>query len=218
MKKVYTHDKKRSFEVGKIVCVGRNYMDHIKELGHQAEEKPVLFLKPTSAMIYSGEKVIYPSFSNNLHHEIELVLLIGKKITDVSIEEATKAIIGFGIGLDMTLRDLQNQLKEKGNPWTISKCFDTSAVISDFILKENYDLNYEETISLKVNGLIRQQETLNKMMFKPDELVSYISSRMTLEEGDLIFTGTPAGVSGLNKGDKLEGEITSVAKLETEIV
>ncbi|MCK9425302.1 MAG: fumarylacetoacetate hydrolase family protein [Ignavibacteriaceae bacterium] len=218
MKKVYTHDKKRSFEVGKIVCVGRNYMDHIKELGHQAEEKPVLFLKPTSAMIYSGEKVIYPSFSSNLHHEIELVLLIGKKITDVSIEEASKAIFGFGIGLDMTLRDLQNQLKEKGNPWTISKCFDTSAVISDFILKEDYDLNFEEIISLKVNGKIRQKETLNKMMFKPDELVSYISSRMTLEEGDLIFTGTPSGVSNLNKGDKLEGEITNVAKIETEIV
>ena len=217
MKKVFTNDKKRAFDVGKIVCVGRNYMDHIKELGHQAEEKPVLFLKPTSAMIYSGEKIIYPSFSNNLHHEIELVLLIGKKITNASIEEANEAIIGYGIGLDMTLRDLQNQAKDKGNPWTISKCFDTSAVISDFILKEEYDLNFEETISLKVNGEIRQKETLNKMMFKPDELVSYISSRMTLEEGDLIFTGTPSGVSGLNKGDKLEGEITNVAKIETEI-
>lgn len=217
MKKVFTHDKKQSFEVGKIVCVGRNYMDHIKELGHQVEEKPVLFLKPTSAMIYSGEKVIYPSFSNNLHHEIELVLLIGKTITDASFEEANDAIIGYGIGLDMTLRDLQNQAKDKGNPWTISKCFDTSAVISDFILKEDCDLNFEETISLKVNGEIRQKETLNKMMFKPDELVSYISSRMTLEEGDLIYTGTPAGVSALHKGDKLEGEITNVAKIETEI-
>lgn len=217
MKKVFTHDKKQSFEVGKIVCVGRNYMDHIKELGHQVEEKPVLFLKPTSAMIYSGEKIIYPTFSNNLHHEIELVLLIGKTVTNASIEEAKKAIIGYGIGLDMTLRDLQNQAKDKGNPWTISKCFDTSAVISDFILKEDYDLNFEETISLKVNGEIRQKESLNKMMFRPDELVSYISSRMLLEEGDLIYTGTPAGVSALNKGNKLEGEITNVAKIETEI-
>ena len=217
MKKVFTQDKKKSFEVGKIVCVGRNYMDHIKELGHKAEEKPVLFLKPTSAMIYSGEKVIYPSFSNNLHHEIELVLLIGKTICNASIEEAKEAIIGYGIGLDLTLRDLQNLAKDKGNPWTISKCFDTSAVISNFTLKEDYDLNYEETISLKVNGEIRQKESLNKMMFKSDELVSYISSRMTLEEGDLIYTGTPAGVSALNKGDKLEGEITNVAKIETEI-
>jgi len=217
MKKVFSRDKKQSFEVGKIVCVGRNYMDHIKELGHQVEEKPVLFLKPTSAMIYSGEKVIYPSFSTNLHHEIELVLLIGKKLSNTSIEEANEAIIGFGIGLDMTLRDLQNQAKDKGNPWTISKCFDTSAVISDFILKKEYDLNFEETISLRVNGKIRQQETLNKMMFRPDELVSYISSRMLLEEGDLIYTGTPAGVSALSKGDKLEGEITNVAKIETEI-
>ncbi len=217
MKKVFTRDKKKSFEVGKIVCVGRNYMDHIKELGHQVEEKPVLFLKPTSAMIYSGEKVVYPSFSNNLHHEIELVLLIGKTISNASIEEARKAIIGYGIGLDMTLRDLQNQAKGKGNPWTISKCFDTSAVISDFVLKENYDLNFEELISLKVNGEIRQKESLNKMMFRPDELVSYISSRMLLEEGDLIYTGTPAGVSALKKGDTLEGEITNVAKIETEI-
>jgi len=217
MKKVFTHNKKHSFEVGKIVCVGRNYMEHIKELGHQVEEKPVLFLKPTSAMIYSGEKVVYPSFSKNLHHEIELVLLIGKTITNASIEEAKEAIAGYGIGLDMTLRDLQNQAKDKGNPWTIAKCFDTSAVISTFILREEYELNFEETISLKVNGEFRQKESLNKMMFKPDELVSYISSRMMLEAGDLIYTGTPAGVSGLNKGDKLEGEITNVAKIETEI-
>lgn len=218
MKKVFTHDGKKSFEVGKIVCVGRNYMDHIKELGHQVEEKPVLFLKPTSAMIYSGEKVVYPSFSNNLHHEIELVLLIGKTISNASTEEAKEAIIGYGIGLDMTLRDLQNQAKDKGNPWTISKCFDTSAVISGFALKEDYDLNFEETISLKVNGEIRQKESLDKMMFRPDELVSYISSRMLLEEGDLIYTGTPAGVSALKTGDKLAGEITNVAKIETEII
>jgi len=218
MKKVYTHDKKKSFEVGKIVCVGRNYMDHIKELGHQVEEKPVLFLKPVSAMIHSGEKVSYPTFSTNLHHEIELVLLIGKNITNGSIEQAGEAIIGYGIGLDMTLRDLQNQAKDKGNPWTIAKCFDTSAVISDFILKEDYDLNFEETISLKVNGEIRQKESLNKMMFRPDALVSYISSRLMLEAGDLIYTGTPAGVGGLKKGDVLEGEITNVAKIETEII
>jgi len=217
MKKVFTQDKQQSFEVGKIVCVGRNYMDHIKELGHQAEEKPVLFLKPTSAMIYSGEQVVYPSFSSNLHHEIELVLLIGKQLSNASLEDAEEGIIGYGIGLDMTLRDLQNQAKEKGNPWTVAKCFDTSAVISDFILKEQYILNFEEVISLQVNGQVRQKESLKSMMFKPAELVSYISSRMMLEPGDLIYTGTPAGVSGLQRGDKLVGEITNVAKIETEI-
>jgi len=117
----------------------------------------------------------------------------------------------------MTLRDVQNELKKKGHPWTIAKCFDTSAVVSDFILKENYNLTLEEEISLTVNGEIRQKEFLNKMIFNPVELIEYISSLMTLEEGDLVFTGTPKGVGKVNKGDKIYAEIKGVAKLECTV-
>lgn len=217
MKTVKIKNRNLSFNIGKIVCVGRNYVEHIKELDNQFEEKPVIFLKPTSALIYSREKIIHPKFSDNLHHEAELVLLIGKKIKNASLNEAENAIIGYGVGLDMTLRDIQNELKQKGNPWTISKCFDTSAVISDFILKKDYQLTLNENILLKVNNEIRQNDPLNKMIFKPNELVQYISSLMTLEEGDLIFTGTPKGVSRIIPGDRIYAEISNVANLEVEV-
>ena len=146
-----------------------------------------------------------------MHHEVELVLLIGKTVKNATKTEAEDAIIGYGVGLDMTLRDIQNELKKKGHPWTIAKCFDTSAVVSDFVLKSDYKLTLDEEISLSVNGQIRQKEKLNKMLFSPVEIVEYISSLMTLEEGDLVFTGTPAGVGKVEVGDKLVGEIKNVA-------
>jgi len=214
MKKIKIQNINKEFSVGKIVCVGRNYVEHAKELGNEIPEKPVIFIKPSSAIIYSGDEIVYPPFSSEMHHEVELVLLIGKKIKNANISEAEDAIAGYGVGLDMTLRDIQNELKKKGYPWTIAKCFDTSAVVSDFILKENYQLTLNEEISLSINGTIKQREKLNKMIFNPAQLVEYISSLMTLEEGDLVFTGTPAGVSRVNRGDKLSAEISGVAKLE----
>lgn len=204
--------------INKIVCVGRNYADHAKELGNEIPEKPVLFLKPTSAVIYSGQKIIHPSFSNEMHHECELILLIGKDVKNCNHYEAEEAIAGFGVGLDMTLRDIQNELKKKGNPWTLAKCFDTSAVISDFILKEEYHLNGNETLILNVNGISKQNESINKMIFNPVELIVYISSVMKLEKGDLIFTGTPAGVSKVNVGDKLQANFNNLLSLETEVI
>ena len=208
----------KEYTVGKIVCVGRNYVEHAKELGNEVTEKPLIFLKPSSVLIFSGDKIIYPSFSTEMHHEVELVVLIGKKTKNVNLFEAEAAISGYGVGLDMTLRDIQNQLKKKGHPWTIAKCFDTSAVISDFMLKENYMLTLSEEISLSVNGVIKQKDQLSKMIFNPAQLVEYISSIMTLEEGDLVFTGTPAGVSKVNREDKLNAEITGIAKLECDVV
>ena len=215
MKTVRTKNSNQKFTVGKIVCVGRNYAEHAKELGNEVPEKPVVFLKPTSALIHSGEKILHPAFSQDMHHEVELVLLIGKTVKNADKIEAEDAIIGYGVGLDMTLRDVQNELKKKGHPWTIAKCFDTSAVVSDFILKSDYKLTLDEEISLSVNGQIRQKEKLNKMIFKPAEIVEHISSLMTLEEGDLVYTGTPAGVGKVEVGDKLAAEILNVGKLET---
>jgi len=205
-------------QVGKIVCVGRNYADHAKELGNEVPEVPVIFLKPASAIIQSGQNVIHPSFTQNLHHEVELVLLIGKTVKNADDKLAEEAISGYGVGLDMTLRDVQKEAMNTGNPWTISKCFDTSAVLSDFVLKNDFTLTLDETISLSINGKIQQNEKLNKLLHGPAALVKYISSLITLEEGDLIFTGTPAGVSRVVPGDKLHGEISGMAVVETEII
>ena len=203
--------------IGKIVCVGRNYAEHAKELGNEVPEKPVVFLKPASAIIFSSDEIKYPLFSEEMHHEVELVLLIGNKIKDGSLENADKAITGYGVGLDMTLRDVQSKLKSKGHPWTIAKCFDTSAVLSKFVLKDGHNLTLDEEIYLTVNDEERQRDKFNKMIFKPAELVQYLSLLMTLDEGDLIFTGTPKGVGKVEKGDVIKAGIEGVAELMVQI-
>ena len=218
MKSARIKNSNVEYPIGKIVCVGRNFAKHAKELGNEVPDKPVLFLKPSSAIIYSGEEVIHPSFSNELHHEVELILLIGEDVKSASKRKAEMAIIGYGVGLDMTLRDVQKELRKIGDPWTLAKCFNTSAVISEFVLKENCELKLDEIIELKVNREIRQSDSLNNMLFKPTELVEYISSVMVLEKGDLIFTGTPSGVSKVNKGDELEALVGEFAKLNCRII
>ncbi len=217
MKHITIKNTNQQIPVGKIVCVGRNYSEHAKELGNEVPEKPLVFLKPASALIFSGDKIRYPSFSNEMHHEVELVLLVGKKIKDANLKEAEDAIEAYGVGLDMTLRDIQTKLKEKGHPWTIAKGFDTSAVVSDFISKKEYTLTLNERIILSVNGVKRQDDLLNKMIFSPAEIVEYISSLMTLEEGDLIYTGTPAGVGKVIPEDKIHAEIEGLVFLDCSV-
>lgn len=217
MKFITVKNSSEKIPVGKVVCVGRNYAEHARELGNEIPEKPVVFLKPNTSIIYSDEKIIYPDFSEEMHHEVELILLIGNKLKDADTKKAEDAISGYGVGLDMTLRDVQSELKKKGHPWTIAKGFDTSAVLSDFIFKKDYKLTLNEVISLSVNGTIKQRAKLNKMIFAPSKIVEYISSLMTLEEGDLIFTGTPSGVGKVVKGDKLLAEIEGIASLSCEV-
>lgn len=218
MKTIRIKNSTEEITVGKVVCVGRNYSEHAKELGNEIPDKPVLFLKPSSALIYSGGEIIHPVFGNELHHEVELVLLIGETISKANKTQAEKGIIGYGVGLDMTLRDVQDVLKKKGHPWTLAKCFDTSAVVSDFILMKDHQLKPDEKLELKVNGEVKQSDTLESMIFNPAEIVEYISSIMTLEKGDLIFTGTPAGVSKVSRGDKLEAKLGDVANLSCVVV
>lgn len=218
MKTVLIKHSKEQFTIGKIVCVGRNYAEHAKELGNEIPDKPVLFLKPASGLIYSGGEIFHPDYGNELHHEVELVLLIGETVSKANKAQAEKAIMGYGVGLDMTLRDIQDGLKKKGHPWTLAKCFDTSAVVSDFVLKKDYQLKNDEKLELKVNGIVKQSDTLKSMIFIPTEIVEYISSLMTLEKGDLIFTGTPAGVSKVNRGDKLEARLGDIAELVCTVV
>src|SRR5690606_20112203 len=157
MKKIKIQNSNKEFTVGKIVCVGRNYDEHAKELGNEVPEKPVIFIKPETSLIFSRNEIIYPSYSNEMHHEVELIILIGNKIKNAYADETEKAIAGHGVGLDMTLRNVQNELKNKGDPWTIAKCFDTSAAVSDFILKVHINLTLGEEISLTVKVAIGQQ-------------------------------------------------------------
>jgi 5-carboxymethyl-2-hydroxymuconate isomerase len=213
MKTIKIKNSNVEFPICKIVCVGRNYAEHAYELGNEIPEKPVVFLKTLSSVIYSGDTIMYPPYSDDMHHETELVLLIGERLKNADHTNAERAIIAYGIGLDMTLRDVQSELKKKGHPWTIAKCFDTSTVLSDFVSKFEHPLSLDDYISLKVNGEVEQRDQLKKMLFKPAEIVQYISSLMTLEKGDLIFTGTPKGVGKVEKGDRLEAELEGIIKL-----
>jgi len=219
MKTVKIKETREETAIGKVVCVGRNYAEHAKEMGNEVpEEFPIIFLKTATCMINSGENVVHPLYSQNLHHEIELVLLIGKTVKNADEAEAEESIIAYAVGLDMTLRDLQFASREKGDPWTLAKVFDTSGVLSEFVLKEQYKINGSEKIVLKVNNTVKQSTTLNTMLFNPVEIVKNISARMTLEKGDLIFTGTPAGVSKVVRGDKLSGYIENIGNIETTII
>lgn len=218
MKKIKIKNSSEEINIGKVVCVGRNYADHAKEMGNEVPTKfPIVFMKTATCMINSGENVIHPDYSENLHHEVELVLLIGETVKNANDEEAENAISGYAVGLDMTLRDIQYAAKSKGEPWTFAKIFDTSGVLSEFVSKDEYKLTGDEKIFLNVNDEKRQEATVGLMLFDPVETVKNISARMTLEKGDLIFTGTPAGVSRVVKGDKLFGGIENIGNIETLI-
>jgi 5-carboxymethyl-2-hydroxymuconate isomerase len=219
MKTIKIKNSDEEIRIGKVVCVGRNYADHAKEMGNEVPDKfPIIFLKTATCMINSGENVIHPDYSENLHHEVELVLLIGSTVKNANDEEAENAIAGYAVGLDMTLRDLQFKSKDKGEPWTIAKVFDTSGVVSPFVLKSEYKISGDEKIFLSVNNELKQTSTIGMMLFNSVESVKNISKRMTLEKGDLIFTGTPAGVGRVVKGDKLSGGIENIGDIETMIV
>lgn len=218
MRYIKFKNSEEKVQIGKLVCVGRNYAAHAKELGNDVPEFPIIFLKPASNVIYSGESVVHPKYSNNLQHEVELVLYIGEEIKNAADDTAESAIKGYTVGLDMTLRDLQFELKAKGDPWTLAKCFDTSAVLADIVLKKDYQLKGDEKISLAVNETAKQNSSIKNMIFSPVEIVKYISSKMTLEKGDLIFTGTPEGVSRVVAGDKIEAEIENIGKISTQVI
>lgn len=213
--KIKNSDEK--IQIGKLVCVGKNYAAHAKEMGGDIPTEPMLFLKTATCVIDSGESIVHPEWSSNMHHEIELVMLIGETVKNADDDTAEKSIAGYAVGLDMTLRDLQAEFKSKGHPWTLAKVFDTSAVLSEFVSSKDYDLKGNEKIWMKKNGELQQESTLDNMIFSPVDLVRFISSRMTLEKGDLIFTGTPEGVSRVNAGDKLEGGIENILTLSSTI-
>lgn len=194
--------------VSKIICIGRNYADHAKEMNAVLPEVPVFFLKPTTALLGDGGSILIPSISKVVHHEVEMTVLLGKGGKNVPREKALQHVAGFGIGLDMTLRDVQSEAKKNGLPWTLAKGFDTSAPVSSFVpsgaVKNPNDLG----VLLNVNGVTRQQSRTRHLIFPIETLISYLSQFMTLEKGDIIFTGTPEGVAQVHPGDTLEAKLS----------
>ena len=194
----------------KIICIGRNYIDHINELFNQKPMNPVVFLKPDSSVIAKTQNFIIPSFSNEIHHEVELVVKINKVGKHIDKSFSHKYYDEIGLGIDFTARDIQSNLKEKGHPWEKSKAFDNSCMVGNFLKKEKLEDISKIEFSLKKNNEIVQSGCSNDMLWKIDELISYVSQYFTLKIGDLIFTGTPSGVSKVESGDILEGYMSSI--------
>jgi 2-keto-4-pentenoate hydratase/2-oxohepta-3-ene-1,7-dioic acid hydratase in catechol pathway len=189
----------------KIICVGRNYADHIDELKNERPGEPVLFMKPDTAVLQKQFPFVIPEFSNEVHHEIEIVVKINKVGKYIDAKFAHKYYDEVTVGLDFTARDLQDALKSKGLPWEKAKAFDGSAVIGEFVPKTNFASLDAVNFELTRNGDTVQKGTTEQMMWKVDELIAHISQYFTLKTGDVIFTGTPKGVAKVNPGDVLEG-------------
>ncbi|MBK7639114.1 MAG: fumarylacetoacetate hydrolase family protein [Bacteroidetes bacterium] len=189
----------------KIFCIGRNYAEHAKELKNELPENPVVFMKPTTALLKDGQAFFYPDFTNDLHYEGEIVLRIGKNGKKIQEKFAHKYIDAFTIGFDLTARDIQNDLKSKGLPWELAKGFDGSAIIGNFIkINENINLS-ELKFSILKNDVTVQMGNAADMIFSFERVISFVSQYFTLQQGDLIFTGTPKGVGALAIGDVLNG-------------
>lgn len=203
----------KDIAVGKIVCVGRNYAEHIKELGNQIPEQPVIFMKPATAIVATGGKVVIPHYSDDCHHEIELAVLIGKQARGVSAEEALDHVAGYAVAIDMTLRDVQTVQKQKGLPWEIAKAFDTSCPLSAFVPASRVTNPQRLQLTLMVNGQVRQDGNSADMMRTTAQLIAAVSAYFTLDEGDILLTGTPSGVARVVSGDRLEAHIEQVGSL-----
>ena len=201
----------------KIICIGRNYVDHIHELQNAIPEDPVIFQKPDTALLKDNAPFYYPDFTQDLHHEVEIVVKINKMGKNIDEKFAHKYYNEIGIGIDFTARDLQSKLKSKGLPWELAKAFDGSAPISEFIPKTEFADLQNLNFHLDVNGQARQQGNTSLMLFKIDYIISFVSRFFTLKTGDLLFTGTPKGVSPVKVGDTLTAYIEGKKMLEFEV-
>ena len=201
----------------KIFCIGRNYSDHAKEMNAAVPETPMFFMKPDTSLLKSPADFFYPSFSKEIHYECELVVRITKVGKSTKKEFAHRYYNEIGLGIDFTARDLQKKCKEKGHPWEVAKAFENSAVISDkFLLTESLDMD-KLAFTLEKNGQVVQIGNISDMIFSIDELIAHVSQFMTLKTGDLIYTGTPAGVGPIEIGDVLVGKISDQELFRTEI-
>ncbi len=202
-----------TINIGKVVCIGRNYFDHVKELGNEVPDKPVLFIKPSTSVIHDGEQIHIPDISQDCHHEIELAVLIGKVGKNVTEAEAMDLVIGYAVAIDLTLRDVQSIQKSKGLPWEIAKGFDTSCPLSDFVPAQKVVDPHNLNMTLWVNDEMRQNGSTSLMMRRIPEIISEASQFFTLLPGDVLLTGTPAGVSQVKSGDSIKAFIEDVGEL-----
>ncbi len=211
-----------TFPVHRIYCVGRNYVDHAIEMGHSGREAPFFFMKPADAVLPVAEGVVgrmhYPSLTRSLHHELELVVAIGRGGRDIPAADADAHIWGYAVGLDMTRRDLQAEAKKQGRPWSTGKGFDESAPIGPIRQAQDCRLDAQTRLSLEVNGQPRQASTLGKLIWSVPEVIEHLSRAWELAPGDLIFTGTPEGVAAVEVGDTLSARIDGVGSLSVQIV
>ena len=202
------------FPVGRIYCVGRNYAEHAREMGHDPDrEPPFFFMKPADAIVPSGATIPYPQATRDLHHEIEMIVAIGRDGADIPLERALDHVFGYGVGLDMTRRDLQGEAKKLGRPWEMGKAFDNSAPCTALKTAAMIGHPAKGAIWLKVNGKVTQKGDLSEMIWNVPETIAYLSRLVTLRSGDLIMSGTPAGVGPVKAGDRLEGHVDGVGDL-----
>ena len=209
------------FPVHRIYCVGRNYAEHAQEMGFTGREPPFFFMKPADAVVpvADGETgaIDYPTLTANLHHEIELVVAIGKGGSGIKAADATSHIWGYAVGLDMTRRDLQGEMKKQGRPWCIGKAFEQSAPIGPIAPIAKTDELLRGAITLAVNGSVKQKGDLSELIWSVNETIEQLSAAWTLQPGDLIFSGTPAGVSAVTRGDVMEGVIAGLGTLKVAV-
>lgn len=204
--------------VGKILCVGRNYRAHAAEMGADVPKTPVLFLKPSTALLEDGMPIRLPSFSRDVHHEVEMVVMIGMEGKDIPVVEALDYVSAYAVGLDLTARDVQAEAKKGGLPWSVAKGFDGAAPISSFVRADDVDDPGDLDLVLRVNGDIRQRAKTSSMIFPVADLVAYASTIFTLQCGDLLFTGTPEGVGPIRPGDRLEIALDDLVEASFEVV
>ena len=214
---IFKENIKKKVTIGKLVCLARTYRKHAEEMHTTVTENPVLFLKPASSVIFNGESIIIPSMSNCLHHEVELGVVISKNCKNVKQNEALDFVIGYCVALDITARDIQDEAKKFGWPWTIAKSFDTFTPISEVVLKEKIPNPNNLDLLLKVNGELKQNSNTKYMIYSVEKIIEFVSSIMTLEEGDLILTGTPEGVGKIVKGDILEAKLENFCSLKVDV-
>ena len=208
----------RRFPVRRVFCVGRNYAEHAREMGHDPDrEPPFFFTKPADALVSDGATIPYPLATRDLHHEVELVVALGKGGTDISAAQALDCIFGYAVGIDLTRRDLQAEAKKLARPWDVGKAFDHSAPCSAIVPAARIGHPERGRIRLAVNGVTGQDGDLAQMIWSTPEVIAHLSRLFTLAPGDLIFTGTPAGVGPVERGDVLEGQIEGVGDLRVRV-
>jgi 2-keto-4-pentenoate hydratase/2-oxohepta-3-ene-1,7-dioic acid hydratase in catechol pathway len=215
--KITLPDTGREASVGKLLCIGRNYAEHADEMESDVPDRPMVFLKPATAIIRSGETVRLPPQSHDVHHEIELVAVIGERGRRIPRADALDHVAGYAVGLDMTARDLQSEAKEKRHPWSVAKGFDTFAPLGPLVPAGEVGDPQALTLRLQVNGQTRQEANTRHMIFSVAELVHYCSQVFTLEPGDLLYTGTPSGVGPVEDGDELEATATGCGSLRVQV-